>query len=124
MLLLRKSLLVVSLIFTSAYCFAQVTEKWVKRQNGDPVSVDVPNDLAVDQKGNVNDGDLKWERRYNGPGNGADIATAVDLDDNGHVFVTGRSEGNGSGFDYATIKYEQTPVLTRSSTGHEQDNVP
>jgi uncharacterized delta-60 repeat protein len=127
MLLLRKSLFVISLLFTSAFCFAQVTEKWVKRQNGAPFSTDVPNDLAVDQNGNVyvtggsegkgtngdfttvkynNDGDQKWERRYNGPGNGIDEPTAIAVDRKGNVYVTGWSTGNGTDRDYTTIKYD------------------
>lgn len=66
-------------------------------------------------------GAQQWVAIYNGPGNGRDLATGVGLDKKGNVYVTGLSEGNGTGFDYTTIKYEQTPVLTRSRTHPEQN---
>ena len=52
------------------------------------------------------DGKLLWEKRYNGPGNGEDYATAIAVDGNGNVYVTGYSSGGSSGLDYATLKYD------------------
>ena len=46
-----------------------------------------------------------WVRTYNGPGNSHDQACAVAVDDSGNVYVTGQSEGDGTDWDYATIKY-------------------
>jgi WD40 repeat protein len=47
-----------------------------------------------------------WVRRYTGPGN--DSANALGVSPDGsEVFVTGRSDGSGSGeFDYATVAYD------------------
>ena len=44
-------------------------------------------------------------RRYDGPVSGDDTATAMALDAQGNVYVTGRSDGGASLYDYATIKY-------------------
>ena len=48
--------------------------------------------------------DTAWVRRYNGPVE-MDHANAIALDDSGNVYVTGKSWGSGSNWDYATIKY-------------------
>ncbi|WP_205511303.1 SBBP repeat-containing protein [Longitalea arenae] len=128
-LLFRQSLLLASLLITSAIGFAQVTEKWVKRQNGDANANDLARDLVVDCKGNVivtgladgdinlsgtnwatikynDDGEVKWLKRYNGPGNGSDEATAIATDSKANIFVTGSSTGIGTGMDITTIKYD------------------
>jgi hypothetical protein len=84
--------------------------------------------LAVDLQGNVvvtgqsqapdtgvdyatikydSDGHGLWTNRFNGLGYATDRATAIALDDSGHVYVTGESySGYEAGPDYATIKYD------------------
>lgn len=55
-----------------------------------------------------------WLQRYNGPGNGDDHVSAMALDSNGNVFVTGDSaaDTNSPVFsgDFATIKYSNAGV--------------
>ncbi len=100
---------------------------WVRRYNGTSNSEDQATDLALDRFGNIyitgksydsstyfdyatikydSSGDELWVRRYNGPGNGNDEATAIAIDDSCNVYVTGGSFGNGTDFDFTTLKYD------------------
>ncbi|HKZ21803.1 MAG TPA: SBBP repeat-containing protein, partial [candidate division Zixibacteria bacterium] len=99
---------------------------WVRRYNGPGNGHDEANALAVDGSGNVYvtgyspgsgtgpdyatikyspSGDTVWVRRYNGPFNHYDWAHALAVDGSGNLYVTGQSNGGGTGDDYATIKY-------------------
>ena len=47
-----------------------------------------------------------WAQRYNGPGNGNEYGGSVAVSPGGtRVFVTGTSQGTGTGQDYATVAY-------------------
>jgi hypothetical protein len=48
-----------------------------------------------------------WSARYNNIFHGEDRAQAVALDDSLNIYVTGYSKGTGTGFDIATVKYDQ-----------------
>jgi hypothetical protein len=52
----------------------------------------------------------EWVATYNGPSNGLDFAFSTTVDGLGNVYVTGGSVGNGTGLDYATIKYNSSGV--------------
>jgi uncharacterized delta-60 repeat protein len=109
-------------------------EQWVARYNGSANCSDEITALAVDISGNVyvtgasadsttwpyyyayatikynSAGVVQWVARYNGPGNAEDEATALVVDSSGNVYVTGRSVGSVTGYDYATIKYNTDGV--------------
>jgi hypothetical protein len=104
-------------------------EQYVARYDGPGNGEDMANAMAVDATGNVfvtglstgngtgwdyatvkynNSGKQLWVARYNGPGNGDDVANSLVLDSKGNVYITGWSVGNGTSYDYATIKYDNT----------------
>ncbi|KPL02784.1 MAG: hypothetical protein AMJ90_04845 [candidate division Zixibacteria bacterium SM23_73_2] len=70
-------------------------------------------------------GDTAWVRRYNGEGNNADEGYAITVDSCGNVYVTGRSYGSGSFFDYITVKYDSTGIklwdASYNGTGNSVD---
>ncbi len=54
-------------------------------------------------------GGLEWVNHYNGTSNDWDFARDIGvhgIDDLVSVYVTGSSKGEGTGFDYVTIKYD------------------
>ena len=59
-----------------------------------------------------------WTNRYTIAGNYEDVSTAIAVDRNGNVFVTGYSS-SGTNYDYATIAYagDGTPVWTNRYNG-------
>jgi uncharacterized delta-60 repeat protein len=100
---------------------------WLKR-HGTSTGHDFGMDITVDNSGNVfvtgtksvsgsldfgtikynSSGEEQWVKSYNGPGNGFDRSESIDVDANGNVYITGRSPGSGSNFDFATIKYDSS----------------
>jgi len=101
----------------------------VARYEGPAADEDAAYSLAVDDSGNVyvtgrsigaiTDCDYAtvkyapyggqlWAARYNGPGNGYDHAVKIELDADGNIYVGGYSAGLGTGWDYATIKYDNS----------------
>ena len=100
---------------------------WVRRYNGTGSREDRFSALAVDRQGNAYltgssfdsgvdwdfvtvkydaNGNQVWIRRYNRLGNSNDYARAIAVDGYGNVYVTGASTGSGTGYDYATVKYD------------------
>jgi uncharacterized delta-60 repeat protein len=109
---------------------------WAERYDGPSHLGDYANDIVVkDYNGNTyvyvtgksyrgkrekhadyctlkydSDGNLIWDKRYDSRRNGEDIANAIAVDDDGNVYVTGKSQESlekdpVKSFDYLTIKY-------------------
>jgi len=121
---MKRILIILFLLSWVAPALAQVDTAWVRRYNGPGDGQDAAYGIAVDSSGNVYvtggsldsteladyatikycpNGDTAWIRRYGG--SGIDWALAIALDDSNNVYVTGFSEGIGTDYDYATIKY-------------------
>jgi len=112
---------------------SQVTQEWVARYNGIGNNTDYATSIAVDNSGNIyvtgcsrsgttsvtedyttikynSSGVQQWIAIYNGPGNSEDIANLIVIDNSGNIYITGRSHGIGTEFDYVTIKYNSSGV--------------
>ncbi|HEY5912374.1 MAG TPA: hypothetical protein VJA21_17370 [Verrucomicrobiae bacterium] len=107
-------------------------EAWVRRYDGPGGFNDEASAVAVDSSDNVivagtssssttlwdyttikysSAGVPLWTRRHNGPGNSNDEAQAMALDHNNNVIVTGMDVGDGTAYDFATVKYSSDGVL-------------
>ena len=108
-------------------------EQWAKRYNRSLNYREVASDIEIDNLGNIyvtgyfgdtmNKSDYgtikynsigvqQWVAIYNGPspGSSQDYANAIVVDGSGSTYVTGHSDGNGTSYDYATIKYNTNGV--------------
>jgi uncharacterized delta-60 repeat protein len=105
---------------------------WTNRYDGPASEDDFARAIAVDSSGNVfvtgysryfdgsthsyfvtvaysNTGEALWTHHYYGPRNySGDSASAIAVDSNGNVLVTGSSLEGVSGIDYVTIKYSSS----------------
>lgn len=102
-------------------------ELWIARYNGPAGGSDAAVAIALDSKDNVYvtggsagkgtnsdfvtikyspSGKQIWAKRYDGPAHGFDTATAIAVDTQDNIYVTGPSDPSGLGnFDYLTLKY-------------------
>ncbi len=119
------------------------TQLWMQTYNGPGNGLDKVKAIGVDSRDNIfvtgssmglgsnldyatlkydSQGELLWEARYNGPGNNIDEPSAISIDKNGFVFVTGSSIGINTNNDYATIKYNPDGVELWVARYNDQGN--
>ena len=143
---LIKLVLFALTILNSFQFYAQVNQEWVSRYNGTGNGVDDVLDIITDASGNVyitgrssgsstnfdyvtvkynSAGAEQWIARYTSAGNNIDQGSAIAVDAAGNVYVTGYSFLSGSGYDYATVKYNSAGaeqwVIRYNGPGNNSD---
>ncbi len=64
-----------------------------------------------------------WIAQYNGPASGEDVPVALATDSSGNVYVTGYSQGLGTGQDIVILKYSADGVLLWERRYNGSDNL-
>ncbi len=105
-------------------------KEWEALYNSEGSNEDQPFGIVLDAQGNIiigatiegavfdstrnygilkydANGNLLWADQYDGPANDWDDLNSVAVDDMNKIYVTGQSNGMGSGPDFATLRYEE-----------------
>lgn len=117
---------------------------WVKRYNGPGSSTDIAYGIALNERGQVQvtgysyssgtgsdyatigyntNGSPLWVGRYDGPASYGDMAYDIARAGFGEVCVTGGSLGDGTSWDFATVKYLYEAIRLLLPNGGEILNV-
>ncbi len=128
---------------TIRYEAATGSETWVQRYSGGVDGTDLASAIAVavDQTGGVfvtgdirfpdtandfvtvryeaSNGQESWAQRYNGPANSYDQASAIAVSNTGRVIITGYSQSNDTGPDFATVSYDAITGTQNWASRHD-----
>lgn len=122
-------------------------EEWIRRYNSYGENDDIPVSMAIDNNNNIyvtgynknqdlsydyvtikydDSGNEIWVKRYNGSADSVDIPTAIKIDNYGNIYVTGKSMGLNTNYDYATVKYDNNgnEIWIRRFDGFNNKDVP
>lgn len=113
---------------TVAYDAATGEQLWAATHNGTENTMDIPSGMAIDGKAvyvvgssanqdtqtdyttiayDLSTGKELWSDQYDGPKHGSDTPHAVTIaPDGGRLYVTGNTEGEGTGSDFTTVAYD------------------
>ncbi|MBN2569280.1 MAG: SBBP repeat-containing protein [Deltaproteobacteria bacterium] len=134
---LNAFVLIVLIFASPALCFAQdAPVVWIKTFTGGDEIVDLSVDLAgniyvtgttkksppdyLTLKYNTN-GKKLWKKSYGIAGK-EDVPSALKVDNKGNVYVTGKSHGGASAYDFLTLKYTPTGELKWSARLNNTEN--
>ena len=105
-------------------------EQWSRKYDGSAHFRDIVRGMEIDNIGNVyvmgisteagegydyttikynTNGNIIWISKYNNGSN--DIPSAMTKDNSANIYITGSSNGTGTGQDYNTVKYDSSGIL-------------
>ncbi len=128
---LLKTFILFLILITSDSLYSQVAQEWTHRYTGPEASADSPNDVFIDNSGNMyatgqsmvgggffkfitvkfnSAGIRQWVTKYEGPIFSNNTGNAVTVDNSGNVYVTGFGRTAGGNYDVLTLKYNSSGV--------------
>ncbi|MBN2413989.1 SBBP repeat-containing protein [candidate division KSB1 bacterium] len=140
---MKKSCVITILLCSTLIVFSQPKQSWVQHYaSGHAVSKDYGVKIITDDSGYVYvsgyitnipfgtdfltikydiEGSRIWTAIFDG-GFGDDIATSMCVDQTGNIYVTGYSVGDGTGYDFVTVKYDPSGTEKWVSRYNGQEN--
>ncbi len=117
---------VIAFAFVAISAQAQPYQAWMESWEGPTAGTDAGWAVETDSTGNIYvagevataaqgsdgllikydpSGKLLWERTYDGPGSDTDYFTYMRIDSSDNIVLLGQSIGNGTDWDFLTLKY-------------------